>query len=84
MMAANDDRTNSEARTREFTDQNLGVFKTMLEGLEKQIAEETESRRQNEEETKHWLNQKLDVMARSQRGDEQAALDREKNLMTQV
>ena len=35
MMAANDDRTNSEARTREFTDQNLGVFKTMLEGLEK-------------------------------------------------
>ena len=35
MMAANDDRTNSEARTREFTDQNLGVFKAMLEGLEK-------------------------------------------------
>ena len=45
MMAANDDRTNSEARTREFTDQNLGVFKSMLEGLEKQISEETESRR---------------------------------------
>ena len=45
MMAANDDRTNSEARTREFTDQNLGVFKAMLEGLEKQISEETESRR---------------------------------------
>ena len=35
MMAANDDRTNSETRTREFTDQNLGVFKSILEGLEK-------------------------------------------------
>ena len=45
MMAANDDRTSSEARTREFTDQNLGVFKTILEGLEKRVAEETEARR---------------------------------------
>ena len=45
MMAANEDRNNSEARTKEFTDQNLGVFKTMIETLEQRLADETEKRR---------------------------------------
>ena len=45
MMAANEDRNNSEARTKEFTDQNLGVFKTMIETLEQRLADETETRR---------------------------------------
>ena len=39
---------------------------------------------QAEEANKLWFQQKLDVIAQGQRSDEQAALDREKNLMSQV
>ena len=38
----------------------------------------------SDEDTKQWFQQKIDMISVAQRSDEQAALDREKNLMSQV
>ena len=40
LMTANDDRNNSEARSREVNDSNMGLMKTMVETLDRKIEDE--------------------------------------------
>ena len=40
LMTANDDRNNSEVRSREVNDSNMGLMKTMVETLDRKIEDE--------------------------------------------
>ena len=69
-MTANDDRSNSEARSREVHDSSMSMMKSMIETLDRKIEDEISFRLQSEETVKHWFQQKIDVINQGQRSDE--------------
>ena len=66
---------------KEQNDSTFEYLQAMYNGVDKKIDTEIQSRAKNEEELRAWIESKFQVLDTNHKSDEQAALERERNLM---